>query len=180
MTKDFAPVRRALARDKRADPQFRARPITSDRADDVGRICKSGIGPACRRVDCRGPAGIPSVPATVFPPKLHELWADVRALPTVDDGPPPEIPIWDDTDVRSISMRDEAGAHRGYSVDMLTPSDRSPTFSIALSRCSNQARQIQSQLRVCVQGVIDIRESIAARSCRMAETRGLHRLRPGL
>jgi len=101
-------------------------------------------------------AGIPSVPAAVIPPKLRELWADIGPLPAVDDGPPPEIPIWDDVDVRTISIRDEADAHRGYSVDMLTVSDKAlvTDFLDSVSALQQAEQPDQGTVTgVCLKGV---------------------------
>jgi hypothetical protein len=101
-------------------------------------------------------AGIPTVPAVVLPPKLRELWADIDPLPAVDDGPPPEMPIWEDADVRGISMRSDAGAHQGYSVDMLTPSDKALVTGFLDSVVSLQEQDLPDELAVttvCLAGV---------------------------
>jgi hypothetical protein len=65
--------------------------------------------------------GIPAVPPTVFPESLRTLWSAIDEIPAVGQGPPPEIPIWDDEDVRAISTRD--GDRVIYAMDGLTEVD---------------------------------------------------------
>ena len=67
-------------------------------------------------------AGIPAVPPTVFSENLRELWSKIEDLTPVDDGPAPEIPIWDDADVRTISTREDDCV--SYSMDGLTNADK--------------------------------------------------------
>jgi hypothetical protein len=65
--------------------------------------------------------GITSVPPDVFPKDLRESWAGIEELPKVEEGPPAEIPIQEDADVRAISIRE--GDRVVYSQGGLTEAD---------------------------------------------------------
>lgn len=69
----------------------------------------------------RAKGGVSSVPAGVFPPNLRESWSEIEELPKVDEGPPAEIPIQEDVDVRAISSRE--GDRVFYSQNKLTATD---------------------------------------------------------
>jgi hypothetical protein len=104
-------------------------------------------------------AGIPSLPADAFPPAVRQMWAGVGGMPVIpepDDCPAPEIPIWNDVDVREISLRDDAGNHHGYTVDMLTPSDRSFVTDFldaaVMAEHSEEASE-EEVTRLCLKGV---------------------------
>jgi hypothetical protein len=100
--------------------------------------------------------GIRTVPPAVFPDKLRELWEDIGELPAVDDGPPREIPIWEDVDVRAITTRDEERSRIVYSVDMLTSSDRPLVtgFLDAVGSLQQQdAPSGEAVAEVCLRGV---------------------------
>jgi hypothetical protein len=100
--------------------------------------------------------GIPSVPPTVFSPSLRELWSDIAELPAVDDGPAPEIPIWEDADVREITSRREAGGTVTYRADTLTPADEDLVsgFLGAVSALEGGAgADPDAFIRVCLYGV---------------------------
>lgn len=98
--------------------------------------------------------GIPAVPPTVFLDGLRELWSEIEELPAVDEGPPPEIPIWEDVDVRAISTSEGDGVV--FSVDGLSPSDRDLVTAFmesehALNEVDSPSAEAVSQ--TCLRGV---------------------------
>jgi hypothetical protein len=65
-------------------------------------------------------AGIPAVPPSVFSTNIRTLWSSIEELPAPDDGPPAEIPIWEDVDVRAIATMQGDPPRPSYSTDGLT------------------------------------------------------------
>jgi hypothetical protein len=100
--------------------------------------------------------GIHAVPPTVFSPALRELWSDIGELPAEEEGPPREIPIWEDADVREITSRDEARGIVTYVVDVLAPTDR-PLVTAFLDNVGalqqNESADAAAFIRVGLSGV---------------------------
>lgn len=67
--------------------------------------------------------GISVVPPKVFSENLRQLWSKIEDLPAVDDGPPPEIPIWEDVDVRAISTMQGDPPRPVYAMEGLAEAD---------------------------------------------------------
>ncbi|HTU79667.1 MAG TPA: hypothetical protein VMF09_12990 [Solirubrobacteraceae bacterium] len=65
--------------------------------------------------------GIPAVPPSIFSEAMRSLWSSVEELPPV--GPPVEIPIWEDVDVRTIAAMEGDPPRPSYSTDGLTEAD---------------------------------------------------------
>jgi hypothetical protein len=65
--------------------------------------------------------GIPVVPPSIFSENMRSLWSGIEELPPV--GPPVEIPIWEDEDVRAIATMQGDPPSPIYSTDGLTEAD---------------------------------------------------------
>lgn len=107
-------------------------------------------------------AGVSTVPPSVFPEKLRELWAEIGALPAADDGPPPEIPIWQDVEVAALTTGDAEERIGPYSLDRLPPTDkalvRSFLGALGPTQGEGAAPDAETLITVCLSGVTAVEE----------------------
>jgi hypothetical protein len=82
-------------------------------------------------------AGISVVPPSIFSKNLRSLWSGIEDLPLV--GPPVEIPIWEDVDVRGISTMQGNPPRPSYSTDGLAEAD-----SVLVERFFNADQELSA------------------------------------
>jgi hypothetical protein len=82
-------------------------------------------------------AGIAAVPPSVFSENMRSLWSSIDELPP--DGPPVEIPIWEDVDVRAIATMQGDPPRPTYSTAGLTEAD-----SVLVERFFNADQELSA------------------------------------